>query len=161
MATTSVEVRSASVTDMPPVTDENAEARTFALEASLGGICDVVWARMCEGKAPHFGYPLGHPVITVKHGGPWRQAEADMQRLAWQWARDEHQAGRCSPGIYIPEAFRTFTDPHTNIFVIIMELVKGTVLAKSVYAYPWDVPPTCSARWSARLGCTAEMGRGH
>jgi len=57
-----------------------------------------------------------------------------MQRLAWQWVRDERQAKRCSPGIHIPEVFRTVTLESQTF--IIMELIHGTVLAKSVFARP-------------------------
>ncbi|KAK3901578.1 hypothetical protein C8A05DRAFT_16262 [Staphylotrichum tortipilum] len=122
---------------MTPAIDENAEARQFALEASLDGICGIIRNRRFRAKAPHFGYPLEQPVVWVKYGDPWMEAEADMQRLAWQLVRDERQAGRCNPGIYIPEVFKTFPNPRDpSIFVVVMELVKGTVLEKSVYAKP-------------------------
>jgi hypothetical protein len=137
MATTFGDIFPAVTINMTPAIDENAGARQFALEASLGGISAIIQDRSFREKVPRFGFPLEQPLVWVKYGDPWMEAEADMHRLAWQWIRDEREAGRCSPGIYVPEVFRTFTVPQEpSIFVIVMELVKGTVLEKSVYAKP-------------------------
>ncbi|KAK3897049.1 hypothetical protein C8A05DRAFT_20105 [Staphylotrichum tortipilum] len=121
---------------MQPPDDENAEARLFAQKVSEEEICEG--ARTRPGEAPHFSYPHSDPLVWVKFGNPWEkgtEAEANMQMLAWEWIHDERQAGRCSAAIHIPEVFRTFTDKY-DTFYIIMELVRGTVLAKSVFANP-------------------------
>lgn len=120
---------------MPP-DDENAEARLFAQEVSEEEICEL--ARKRWDSAPHFHYPHSNPLVWVKFGDPWdngTEAEADMQTRAWEWVRNERLAGNYSAAIYIPEIFKTFTDKD-GIFYIIMELVRGTVLAKSVLASP-------------------------
>lgn len=111
--------------------DGNAAARQFSQQVTEEEIWQSsknFWMRS------HFPYPTTSPLVWVKFGSADKQAEADMQRLAWQWVRGERQARRCSPGIHIPEVFRTFTRGDQTF--IIMELIHGTVLAKSVYARP-------------------------
>ncbi|AEO66481.1 uncharacterized protein THITE_2087957 [Thermothielavioides terrestris NRRL 8126] len=116
---------------LEPCADENEAARRFAQAVSE----DELWQRS-EQRLPygHFAYPTDRPLVWVKFGEPWRLAEADMQRLAWQWLRSQRETKQCSPDIHVPEVFRTFTRGPRAF--IIMELVDGTVLAKSVFAKP-------------------------
>lgn len=86
----------------PPAEDTDAEARRFAQTVSE----DEIWQRS-EQHRPygHFTYPTERPLVWVKFGEPWRQAEADMQRLAWQWLGTRREAKLCSPDIHVPEVF--------------------------------------------------------
>ncbi|KAK4148770.1 hypothetical protein C8A00DRAFT_19451, partial [Chaetomidium leptoderma] len=113
-----------------PLEDANAEARQFAQKVSE----EAIWLTSQRFLEPHFPYPTEKPLVWVKFGEEERQAEADMQSLAWQWVRSERQAKRCSPGIHIPEVFKTFSRNETTF--IIMELLDATVLSKSVFARP-------------------------
>jgi hypothetical protein len=110
--------------------DQNSKARRYAQESSEEEIWQTSRQYM---MAPHFAYPPGQPIVWVKFGQLDRLAEANMQRLAWQWVRSERMAGRCS-NIHVPEVLRVFTSNQRAF--IIMELLDATVLSKSVFARP-------------------------
>jgi hypothetical protein len=110
--------------------DENANARRYAQGISEGELWQA--KRQCVSR-PHFAYPPGQPFVWVKFRELDRLAEADMQRLAWQWVRSERMAGRCA-NIHIPEVFKTLTSGEHAF--IIMELLDATLLSKSVFACP-------------------------
>jgi hypothetical protein len=114
----------------PPLDDENAEARQFAQTASE----EAIYERSMGHYLPFFSYPPDRPLVWVKWGGPERLAEADMQRFAWDWVRQERQAKRCSAGIHIPEVYKTFAWNGRSF--IIMQLLNASLLSKSVFAYP-------------------------
>ena len=108
---TFVSTASAAPVALPTTTaqDENAEARKFAQELSEVDLFQYEPQNSMPFRGPHFAYPPERPLVWIKFGHARLQPEADMQRLAWHWARSERQAGRCSPTIHIPEVFRVFT----------------------------------------------------
>jgi hypothetical protein len=110
--------------------DVNAEARQFALTLSE----EALFQRSLQHHVPYFPWPSERPLVWVKWGGPERLAEADMQRLAWDWVGRERQAQRCSSGIHVPEVYKTFTWDGRSF--IIMQLLDASLLSKSVFAYP-------------------------
>ncbi len=72
------------------------------------------------------------PLVWVKFGDPWRQAEADMQTIAWQSMGPRRTPDRAlQPGHPHSGGFQDLTDLH-GTFCLIIELVATTVLAKSV-----------------------------
>ncbi|SPQ21407.1 547f5ec2-af15-4178-bc54-79792bc5304f [Thermothielavioides terrestris] len=99
--------------------DPNAAARQFALTLSEDELCQQTFGRYY----PFLAYPPERPVVFVKFGGPEKQAEADMQRLAWEWLRQQRER---DPGcnIYVPEVFKVFS--RDNATFIIMELLAAT-----------------------------------
>ncbi|KAL2133064.1 hypothetical protein VTI74DRAFT_2968 [Chaetomium olivicolor] len=115
--------------------DENSGARQFAQQVSE----EEIYEESRSHFVPYFTYPPTRPLVFVKWGDRGdvdRQAEADMQRRAWDWVRREREARRCSQGIHIPEVYKSFTW-HERDFII-MELVDATLLSKSVFARPMD-----------------------
>lgn len=116
---------------LPPAGDKNAAARQFAQTVPRQKL--LRRAREDQ-RITHFAYPAENPLIWVKDGELWRRAEADTQVLAWEWVMGEREAGRCNPAIHVPEVFAAFAED--GVFFILMELVPGTVLAKSVFACP-------------------------
>ena len=58
---------------------ENGSARQFAQTLSEKDLLPQTF----ECRGPWFFYPLDHPMVFVKFGGPEKMAEGDMQRLAF------------------------------------------------------------------------------
>jgi hypothetical protein len=85
------------------MTDDNEPERIFAHtipEEAL--VNESQWRHV-----PMFPYPSDHPVVFVKYGGPQKQAEGEMQRLAFNWVSAERQRSHCN--IYVPEVYKIFT----------------------------------------------------
>ncbi len=112
--------------------DPNAAAREYARSVSQDELRQFAEGRYC----PYFAYPPDHPVVFVKFGGSDKQAEGDMQRLAFDWLRRERQRDPRS-NIYVPEVFNIFTKDDCTY--IVMELVTAKPLQE--FAATFD-PPT-------------------
>ncbi|KAK4098687.1 hypothetical protein N658DRAFT_431457 [Parathielavia hyrcaniae] len=96
--------------------DPNAAARQYAQTISEDDLYQL--ARTLY--APYIPYPPNCPVVFVKFGGPEKQAEGDMQKLAFEWLRRERERDpNCN--IHVPEVFKIFT--RGNWTFIIMQLV--------------------------------------
>lgn len=109
-----------------PDSDENAVARRFVQELTEDDLY-VFWEKaVLSLSVPYFAYPPENPLVWVKFGGSDvpRIVEAEMQKLAWTWIRNERRAGRCSPGIHVPEVYKVFTRDGWTF--IIMQLLKAT-----------------------------------
>jgi len=84
-----------------------------------------------------FAYPSENPVVFVKHGGPEKQAEADTQRLAFDWLDRTRETN--DHNIYIPEIYYTFTRGRETF--IVTEYIHATTLYSLMYgteAAHWD-----------------------
>ncbi|KAK4161352.1 hypothetical protein QBC43DRAFT_243759 [Cladorrhinum sp. PSN259] len=104
-----------------PPPDPNAAARQFAQTISEDDLLD----RARGNYTNFFLYPPEQPVVFVKFGyGDQKQAEGDMQILAFNWMRQERQRDpRCN--IHVPEVFKIFS--RDSMTVIIMQLLVGPV----------------------------------
>ncbi|KAL2133432.1 hypothetical protein VTI74DRAFT_2358 [Chaetomium olivicolor] len=69
---------------------------------------------------PFFAYPPESPMVFVKFGGPEKQAEGDMQRLAGDWLRQQRQRD-LGCNIHAPKVFKIFSRDNTTF--ITMELL--------------------------------------
>ncbi|AEO58678.1 hypothetical protein MYCTH_2306164 [Thermothelomyces thermophilus ATCC 42464] len=101
----------------PP--DANAAARQFAQTISE----EDLFQRAQTLFAPFIAYPPNRPMVFVKFGGPEKQAEGDMQMLAFNWLRQERQRNP-SCNIHVPEVFKIFS--RGGLTFIIMQLVAAT-----------------------------------
>lgn len=98
------------------VIDPNAAAREFALTMSEDELCRRTWGLY----RPFLAYPPERPMVFVKFGGHEKQAEGDMQRLAYDWLGQQRQEDpRCN--IHVPEVFKVFSRDEATF--IIMELL--------------------------------------
>lgn len=114
-------------------TDANAAARQFAQSISE----DELYQRALALYAPFIRYPPDRPVVFVKFG-PGKQAEGDMQRLAFDWLHQERQEDP-SCNIHVPEVFKIFSK--NGLTFIIMELVVASPLAEFAERFDpgtWD-----------------------
>lgn len=112
------------------IEDANSGAREFAQNISEQDLSPLI----IKSRQPHFAYPPDKPRVFVKftnvrpHSGlAGVRAQADMQRLAWEWLRDERQRGK-DHGIRVPEVYRVFegtpSAPTGSFFqFLIMELL--------------------------------------
>ncbi|KAH8836460.1 hypothetical protein MCOR27_008914 [Pyricularia oryzae] len=112
------------------IEDANSGAREFAQNISEQDLSPLI----IKSRQPHFAYPPDKPRVFVKftnvrpHSGlAGVRAQADMQRLAWEWLRDERQRGK-DHGIRVPEVYRVFegtpSGPTGSFFqFLIMELL--------------------------------------
>ncbi|KAK4124492.1 hypothetical protein N657DRAFT_663529 [Parathielavia appendiculata] len=122
---------------LPPssgAADPNAAARQYAQTISE----DSLYQQAKTLYAPFLAYPPSRPVVFVKFGGPEKQAEGDMQRLAFDWLRQERQRNP-SCHIHVPEVFRIFTKG--GLTFIIMQLVEALPVqqfAKKFDVRTWD-----------------------
>ncbi|KAK4234236.1 hypothetical protein C8A03DRAFT_37991 [Achaetomium macrosporum] len=96
--------------------DPNAVARQFALTMSE----DELYQRTLGLYYPFLAYPPERPMVFVKFGGPEKQAEGDMQRLACDWLRQQRQRD-LGCNIHVPEVFKVFSRDNTTF--ITMELL--------------------------------------
>ncbi|KAH6851199.1 hypothetical protein B0I37DRAFT_130596 [Chaetomium sp. MPI-CAGE-AT-0009] len=115
-------------------TDPNAAARQFALTMSE----DELYQRTRGLYAPFLAYPPDHPMVFVKSGGPAKEAEGDMQRLAFNWLRQERQRDP-SYNIHVPEVFKVFTKDGVT-FIIMQLLLAAQVgdFAKTFDPLTWE-----------------------
>ncbi|KAL2133065.1 hypothetical protein VTI74DRAFT_2969 [Chaetomium olivicolor] len=74
----------------PDSADDNSQATQFAQTLSE----DVYSEGLKHFGERHFVFPADKAIVWVKFGGSERQAEGEMQKLAWHWARRERLAGR-------------------------------------------------------------------
>jgi hypothetical protein len=114
--------------------DPNAAARQYAQTISEDDLVQRAQNRF----APFLAYPPNRPVVFVKFGGPEKQAEGDMQKLAFNWLRQERQRNP-SCNIHVPEVFKMFTKG--GLTFIIMQLVAATPVeqfAKKFDPRAWD-----------------------
>ncbi|KAL2022973.1 hypothetical protein VTK56DRAFT_4188 [Thermocarpiscus australiensis] len=114
--------------------DPNAAARQYAQTISE----DDLYQRAQTLFAPFLAYPPNHPVVFVKFGGPEKQAEGDMQTLAFDWLRQERQRNP-SCNIHVPEVFKMFTKG--GLTFIIMQLVAAIPVQQFIEKFDpsaWD-----------------------
>jgi hypothetical protein len=115
------------------LTDDNASARIFAHALSE----EELFHESQRRYAPMFPYPPDRPVVFVKYGGPEKQAEGDMQRLAFDWLNTERCNTRCN--IYVPEVYKIFS--RRGLTFIIMQFVEARSiqdLAKQAGSQEWE-----------------------
>lgn len=67
------------------MTDDNESARIFAQTIPEEALVNESQRR----HVPMFPYPSGHHVVFVKYGSPQKQAEGEMQMLAFNWVSSE------------------------------------------------------------------------
>jgi hypothetical protein len=103
-----------------PMGDINTAASRFALSLSAEELLHQTRSRMI----PRFAYPLDHPMVFIKYGGPDLLAEGEMQMLAFRWLNQERQRTRCT--IYAPEVYRILTIGHFTF--LIMEIIQGSTV---------------------------------
>jgi len=99
---------------------DSSSAREYAL--SVNGDELSQYARSLR-RSPTFSYPPEHPLVFVKAGGPSIQAEGDMQKLAFDWLKQERERTKCN--IHIPEVYRIFKHDGGWTFLI-MQFVTAT-----------------------------------
>ncbi|KAI6517766.1 hypothetical protein MCOR05_011456 [Pyricularia oryzae] len=92
------------------IEDANSDSRGFAQNISEQDLRPLI----TNARQSHFSYPPDKPRVFVKFtnnhprsGLACVRAQADMQRLAWEWLRDERQRGN-DHGIRVPEVYRVF-----------------------------------------------------
>jgi hypothetical protein len=122
--------------------DPNAAARQYAQTISEDDLCQRAQTLF----APFLAYPPNDPVVFVKFGGPEKQAEGDMQTLAFDWLRRNS-----SSNIHVPEVFKMFTKG--GLTFIIMQLVAAKPIQQ--FAENFD-PRTWDHNKSLYYGMIAE-----
>jgi hypothetical protein len=126
--------------------DPNAAARQFALTVSE----DELYQRTRELYAPFLAYPPDRPLVFVKFGCPAKEAEGDMQRLAFNWLSQERQRDP-SCNIHVPEVFKIFTKD--GVTFIIMQLLLAAQVED--FAKSFD-PPTWERNQALYYGMIAD-----
>lgn len=122
---------------LPPSSDgpdANAAVRQFAQTISEDDLFNLAVGRYY----PFLPYPPECPVVFIKYGNQAKQAEADMQKLAFDWLRHERQRNP-SCNIHVPEVFKVFSKG--GLTFIIMQLVPGDPVqqfAKRFDRRTWD-----------------------
>ena len=82
-----------------------------------------------------FSYPPDRPMVFVKFGGPEKQAEGDMQRLAFGWL----STGQRDCNVYVPEVYKIFS--RHGVTFIVMQFIEASGIqdiAKQFGTQQWE-----------------------